>query len=203
MPECTNDWFRRDAKLKFEKYLLGMRVDDYLEIGVAEGESMLWVLENLQPQRAIGVDWWKAPSGNKRRDDVFKEYKKTAHRNLAPFIEQGVVQLVQDSSTHFMANCEQTFDLIYVDGDHSGSGAMRDFLLAYELLKTGTHKRELATGVMQKVGGTMVVDDLQRSTSRKGRYEVRLAVDLFAALMMGRVMKLWEDGRQCAFIRIG
>jgi hypothetical protein len=200
MPEFTTDWFERDAEEKFQKYLSNELCDDYLEIGVCEGASTIWVLDNLRAKRAVGVDWWTDGKGNQRRQKVFSGYRRQAHKNLNPYSN---CELYHTTSRKYMGACEDQFDLIYIDGDHSGSGCMRDLIMAYELLKVNTHKRELATGVEQKAGGILVVDDLQRSTSRNGQYECRLAVDLFAALMMGRMYKLWEDGRQCAFVRIG
>ena len=41
----SNNWFERDAQSKFEKYLSDLNVDSYLEVGVCEGRSFLWVAD--------------------------------------------------------------------------------------------------------------------------------------------------------------
>lgn len=195
------DWFERDAKGAFERNLLKhpFPIKSYLEVGVCEGRSMLWMLDNLPIERAVGVDWWRSPRGRKNQH-VFDGYKKNAMHNLKPEMESGRLKIVEQSSKVALANMTEKFDLIYCDGDHSGQGAMRDWLLAFDLLTPATNQRKMRIDMIRPTGGIMIIDDLQRAWNRHA--EVRVAFCQFKLLMHGRAQLLWEDKRQAAFIRV-
>lgn len=192
----TNDWFERDARIKFERHLSDLKINKYLEVGVCEGASMLWVLDFLKPNYACGVDNYR----NRKKQEVRDRYRTNAMHNLRPFIEAGLADLVVEDSRTFLANDdEDKYDLIYIDGDHSGWGAMVDMLLAYRLL-TKEHRTMILDGEEKLVGGTMVIDDLNRTWNRFP--EVKVAQMQFELLMHGHMRRIWLDGRQCAYVRI-
>lgn len=208
--EFSNDWFDRTVPI-WEKHLLSLQVTNYLELGVCEGRSMRWVMENLKPDLAIGVDPWVDPKG--KSHDVFAQYEQNCYRNLKPWLGNESVSLFKESSDEFLCRAVledmfPPFDLIYVDGDHTGYQCMSDMMLAYKLLAVDTGRRVLSTvdkkgrqNVATRTGGVMVVDDLQR-VWHFGRPLVRIAVHAFEMVMHGRMHKIWEDGRQCAFVRV-
>ena len=196
------DWFERDARSKFSRYLLGefpFKFESYLEVGVCEGASMLWVLDYLRPKKAVGIDWWRTPRPNKQK--IFNEYRKNAYHNLQEPLEDGRLELIRKPSKEGLACMKSKFDLIYCDGDHSGNGAMRDWLLAYELLTKPNRKTTMEFDSRPvPTGGVLVIDDLHRSWNRHA--EVRVAYCQFTLLMHGKLRLLWEDGRQAAYVRI-
>lgn len=193
----TNDWFDRDAKHKFERYLSELDIKTYLEIGVCEGASMLWVLDNLKPEYACGIDNYR--SHNARQQASRDIYKENALHNLMDGIEGGTIELIIEDSHKFLAAEDPgKYDLIYIDGSHTGWGAMVDMLLAYKLL-TKHHRTIVLDGEEKQVGGTMVIDDLNRTWNRFP--EVKVAQMQFELLMHGHVRRIWLDGRQCAYVR--
>jgi len=194
------DWFARDAKAKFEKYILPHRefIDSYLEIGVAAGHSMMWVCDNLAPTNAIGVDDYGGRiTGSRRR--TYEKYHEVAKRNLEGY----VCDLKVMTSKAFLGSTRDTFDLIYADGTHSGYGAMMDWVMSYEqLTNVRNSKRTMVLDSKErKVGGILVIDDLHRSMNR-GKVEVSIAYNLFVLLMEGRMREIFRDGRQAGLIRI-
>jgi len=194
-------WFADDPQAKFEKYLMPMAdwFETYLEIGVCCGGSMMWVMDNLKPRCAVGVDRWYDPK--RKKQEVLNQYKKASEKNLKQYGSD--IEIRHMESKEYLATTASRFDLVYADGDHSGNGAMRDWLLAYEILtpaRGSGHWMEL-DGHRREVGGVLVVDDLNRLANH-GKLEVRPAWDLFLTLMHGRVRRIWEDGRQGACIRI-
>lgn len=100
----------------------------YLEVGVFEGRSLLWFLENIlthEKARAIAIDpffWGK-------QLDRFK-----LNLRLGGFEEK--VSLIRDISQRALKTLpNDTFNLIYIDGDHRADSTIADCVLAWPLLK--------------------------------------------------------------------
>lgn len=209
MPEFSNNWFRERTVPIWDKYVKGMEIKSYLEVGVCEGQSMRWILENLQPEVAVGVDWWQDLRDKKH--EVFRQYKETCFENLHEFIVSGQLTLIESTSQDFFADHKrryhEAFDLIYIDADHSAYACMADMMMAYDMLKKNTHVMNISSvdrhgrhNRNTKVGGTMLVDDCHRFYNQ-GSPLVKIAVHAFELVMHGRMHKVWSDGRQMAFIR--
>lgn len=104
----------------------------YLEIGVFEGRSALWMLANVlthPDSRMVGVDAWPVEG------DPFEE---RARANLAVAGER--VELRKGPSDRVLREPRferESFDIIYIDGDHTAFGALSDSVLAWPLLKVG------------------------------------------------------------------
>lgn len=209
----SNDWFERTRPI-WERHLLQEEpiVNRYLELGVCEGASMRWVIDNLNPGTAIGVDPWTAP--RRREQAPFDVYKTNCFANLSNELTSGLCKIYEEESVTWIANQlkskagRHVFDMIYVDGDHGGAACLTDMMMAYHLLATKTHDRQVSTidkngnaNVLTRCGGVMVIDDLQRFFHH-GKPLVKIAVHAFEQVMHGKMHKIWEDGRQCAFVRL-
>lgn len=181
-PEYTNTWFTEDVERLWEKHLKHAFYSPirYLEIGVCEGQSMRWMLENLYVLDATGVDPWMPR--RKREKDAMPQVKARAYRNLSPWEDK--VRLIQDFSWHALPKLPlMHYDIIYVDGDHRAPEAMLDVCMSFRCLK---------------VGGMMIIDDLHR-TWVKGRPQVLPVVHAIPLLFHGRMDLAWKEGRQVAF----
>jgi hypothetical protein len=208
------DWFDLKTRDIWERRLLPIKddVDTYLEIGVAEGHSMRWICENLNPTRAVGVDPWVPPQEKQR--EAFKKYVVNAYANLKEFLDEGQVVLCAKPSQTFLSElfcglddaliltqgCDNNrFDLIYIDGDHHGPEALLDMLLCSQLLSRPKMERDgNRRWKMVKHGGRMIVDDLQR-IYHSGKPLVLPAVQAYELIMKGRTARIWLDGRQICF----
>jgi len=191
--KTSNNWFANDAQIKFDKYLTADKIEvrNYLEIGVCEGCSMHWVLTHHDVDGAVGIDYYK---GGRRKDQsAFDVYKANMLENLKPWIEDGTLVMFYEHSRtalSYLTNRRgKPFDLIYVDGGHSAYECMFDMVMSYELLVPKT--------------GLIVVDDLNRHCGPKSEYQVWPAVHAYELIMHTRMKKIWEDGRQCCFRRLG
>jgi len=161
IPFKTKWWFDDHNREMWEKHLIEAAnppIESYLEIGVCEGHSMRWVLENLQPSRAIGVDMYVVKKRGERDDVLLHE--ANAQRNLKEWLTAGVLRLDRRSSWEYltelnMHNCiepdTERFDLVYVDGDHRCLPCATDCFLAWPLVK---------------MGGIMIMDDFDRRYQR-------------------------------------
>jgi hypothetical protein len=93
------------------------------EIGVDKGEFSRYMIDTLRPSKLHLFD--RAPE---RIDPA----------NLAEAMNSGLAELhVGDSSSVLASFANEQFDLIYIDGDHSYSGVLKDILVAEVKLKPG------------------------------------------------------------------
>ena len=128
----SNDWFTPNIPLWKRVFapLAGKPDLHYLEIGVYEGRSFIWMLENVlthSTSRLTGVDIFiPAPveqrfldniemSGQGQRVTTIKGYSQIELRKL-PLA---------------------SFDIIYVDGSHTADDVLTDVVLSWGLLETG------------------------------------------------------------------
>lgn len=179
-PTYTNEWFERDAKPLWEKHLLPIRdeIDSYMEIGVAEGASMRWVLEHLNPSVARGIDPYKATK--RRSQEAYDNHRKRALANLAEWIGTGQCRVYYYSSDEVlrlkhMNIDDDSMDLILVDGDHGAAEALTDCVLCWPKLK---------------IGGIMVMDDYNRRW-HLGKPWSHEAIDAFLMAFEKRYDLLW------------
>jgi len=122
-----------------------LRPENYLEIGVRKGRSMVMVTHNSPKCEVYGFDMWidnYAEIENPGKEFVVKELEKFNYQGNSTFIEGDSHVTLKKFFTN---NPNISFDLITVDGDHSFYGAVQDLV-----------------DVLSKVriGGALVFDDI-------------------------------------------
>ena len=101
----------------------------YLEIGVNQGRSAMWVLEHILTHptaRLTGIDIF--PEGTDFKDKYLSNLKLSGAEHKATTIE-GFSQI------ELRKLPLNTFDIIYIDGDHTARGVLADAVLSFQLLK--------------------------------------------------------------------
>lgn len=144
----------------------------YLEIGIFEGRSFTWMLDNIlvnRDSRAIGVD----PFIN---DEVYERFV----RNLLLSPGRKKARILKGSSREVLATLGgEMFDVIYIDGSHVARDVMLDLMEGFRLLKTN---------------GMMFVDD---HALGRGRFPLELrpepAVKAFLTIYRSDVEVLHID----------
>lgn len=105
---------------------------NYLEIGVFEGRSLIWMLENIltdSTSRATAVDIFGGPSG---------DYEQTYRDNLKRSGSENKVTTIKDFSQSAMRTMPfESYDIIYIDGSHLKNDVLEDAVLAWRLVKPG------------------------------------------------------------------
>lgn len=168
----TRHWFERHGQILWERHLKPLApFDFYLEIGVFEGDSLLWAAENLLGPHglAIGVDPWASAGMEPREASRVEEAMDIALQRIADFNKKQPVG--EKMATHVREDGSKTMieylaelgrpsgnedipfawrffvpDLIQIDGDHHSEAALCDLVLAWKCLRAG---------------GILVCDDLQ------------------------------------------
>jgi len=128
----SDDWFstRIPTWRRVFAHLKGKPDLRYLEIGVYEGRSFIWMLDNVLTDptaRLTAVDTFTSPEVQRRfLDNV--ELSGQGHR---------VTTIKGYSSVELRKLPLDSFDIIYVDGSHTADDVLADATLGWGLLKTG------------------------------------------------------------------
>ena len=127
----TTDWFSANVPVwqtALEEFK-GAPDVRYLEVGLFEGRSALWMLENVlthPTSRLVGVD-------------IFEGSLKA--RYLANLERSGQADraetIVEPSQTALRKLPLESFNIIYIDGSHAEDDVLEDAVLSFRLLKPG------------------------------------------------------------------
>ncbi len=132
------DWFT-DAIPDWQRCfadLVGQPNISYLEIGVYEGRSLSWILQNVLTH----------PSSFGTGIDLFRDSPQAfAEENLRLLGVSERSRLICGPSILILPTLNtESYDIVFVDGDHSAQGTLSDLVLSWRLVKHN---------------GFMVVDD--------------------------------------------
>lgn len=162
----STDWFSDNIPIwtKALAELKGRPNLSYLEVGVYEGRSFFWVMDNILTDpscRATAIDTFDIYAGND--PEVVFRY------NLARSGHESKVRIIKGSSREKLRELPlKSFDLIYIDGDHDGKAVLSDAVLAWDLLREG---------------GIMIFDDYDWPHPIPMEMRPAFAIDAFQTLM--------------------
>ena len=135
--EFTIDWFSRNIPTwkAFMSPYVGKPDIQYLEVGMYEGRSVVWMLENVLTHptaRVTGLDlFWDLTEYSPELYARFESNIKLACG------EDKVTTYVGFSQEELRKLPLNTYDIIYIDGSHLGPDVLEDAVLAFRLLKGG------------------------------------------------------------------
>ena len=124
----------------------------YLEIGVWEGRSALWMLENVLT----------SPSASATVVDIIATERWVKNLELSGR-RTSVKMIVASSQQALRSLAPESFDIVYIDGSHRAGNVLGDAVLSWELLKPG---------------GIMIFDDYCLDGSDLGPDETALPLEL-------------------------
>jgi len=108
-----------------------IKAKKYLSIGIGNGGSFLveTYIQQETLEKSVAVDnssYW----GINQRKSIL-EKKKWLESKLKDTLS---VEFNDSDSVEFLQKCEETFDAIFIDGDHSYAGVKRDYDNALRLM---------------------------------------------------------------------
>jgi predicted O-methyltransferase YrrM len=132
----SSEWFVKLAKNNFDTYIkptYNSVAFNYLEIGTFEGASLSYMFNNvmLNPSsKATVIDPFDSfINGCQNQLQIFKS-------NLQPYLDR--ITIIEGYSQNELNKLiPNSFDLIYVDGDHTSQAVFTDAMLSFPLLKSG------------------------------------------------------------------
>ncbi len=138
--EFTYDWFTSAVPVwtRILAPFAGRPETHYLEVGVFEGRSAIWMLNNIltHPTSTItGIDLFPG--------DLRERY--LANLQLSGAVEKAIT-ITGRSQVELRNLKPDSYDIIYIDGGHTADMVLADAVLCWDLLK---------------VGGLLIFDDYQ------------------------------------------
>lgn len=188
----TEDWFFLDTvwndfDIDVEKEI------HILEIGSFEGKSTIWFIDNFlkNPKSTITcVDPWLNYSQD---SDSFNSYFKDTNEwnfkdlktkdiflhNIIQSNKSNQVKIIQDFS-HLqlpnLINTKSSYDIIFIDGNHTAPFVLSDAVMSWYLLKEN---------------GYMIFDDYQWNLHLDETLTPKLAIDSFTKIFKSYIQELY------------
>lgn len=185
MPDFKVNWSPTSTFEKFLSHLKGRENLRFLEIGVMEGRGTCFFFEHLLGQAGTMVcidpfiDYSKSTIAKiKGFDDVINGSLLDRFKaNVKPFLQR--IDLRQDLSQNALPTLPaDTFDMVFVDGDHSRDAVAFD---ARESLR------------LTKKGGYIIFDDYRWGYERGPEFSPKDAIDQFLKIFGHQVKLLHQD----------
>jgi len=164
--QFKTDWFSHHAPAWSEQLKILTENENlrYLEVGVFEGRSFLWVLDNLLQgagAEAIGIDI---------------RLERRLLKNLELSSDREKVTVVEGHSSFILPELYgKRFQLIYIDGDHGADEVYRDAKLCWPLLDRD---------------GILIFDDYQFNDGDK---KPQAGIDKFLEEVKGQFEVVFSD----------
>jgi len=143
MTEYPN-WFEY-VRPNFEEFLTPLAGKEdlrFLQLGVFTGDASLWMLENIlthPSSRLTDVDTWQGSKEAAHDDMNFEDVYNTYLHKISDY-EQSHIIIKRSTTIKYLVqwyDLSETFDLIYIDADHTTVGVLVDAELSWPLLKSG------------------------------------------------------------------
>jgi Methyltransferase domain/Glycosyl transferase family 8 len=113
----------------------------YAEIGVLAGQFSRFLFSALEPRHLVLLDLFEGvcPSGDRDGNNMAYYDLNKSYANLVNWSEACPAVEVRkgDGVTHLETFPDESFDMIYVDGDHSYQGCKRDLEVALRKVRRG------------------------------------------------------------------
>jgi|GEM_PF-1104180 len=174
----TSLWF--DCNIKEWQKTLARFINkpnlSFLEIGSYEGRSTIWLLENILTDKSSKITCI----------DIFNSYYSYIFdENIKRGKYNNKVTKLNGKSIEILRNLNfNSYDFIYIDGDHSHTAILEDTILCWELLK---------------INGIMIFDDYKIET--KIDQKPKIAIDAFLKVFKDKI-KITNKKYQVAIEKI-
>lgn len=179
------NWFQNDGMKNFEKFLIpefsGKPNLRFLQVGAYTGDASEWLYNNILKSTnsvLIDVDTWMGSDEVAHKEMNWNTVEGIYDAKTKQARDDRSVVKFKTTSDWFFKNNMEIYDFIYVDGDHTAYGVLKDAVNSYEWLRTG---------------GIIAFDDYDW---RGGRTEVdrpRMSIDAFLSIYRNRVEVLVKD----------
>ena len=160
----TNNWFQTRVK-EWERFVVPLKPERFLEIGSYEGQSVKWVLDKFKACSAVCIDTWENEGQGTANQDDISRAEKNFHQNMKEY--EGRVKAIKSVSAKALKDLDEKFDLIYIDGSHFAKNVLEDALLCFPLLRKH---------------GLMIFDDYTWKGYKEEWKNPRIAIDAFLSI---------------------
>jgi hypothetical protein len=156
------------------------------ELGVFKSEFSDEILNRINPSHLYLVDIWQGTMGSGDKDGqnhvTINNMEEVYHQIKNKYIDTPNIEVIRSRSLDFLnSQPNDSFDMIYVDADHSYGAVKNDLIVSLSKLKNG---------------GLLAGHDYIPN------YEVRYAVDDFCREYGQEIIAITKDGCPSFLIQI-
>jgi predicted O-methyltransferase YrrM len=185
------NWFQTDGLPNFQVHLKAINGQPVrlLQIGAYTGDASLWMVENIMAHPLsvlVDVDTWEGSEEPVHYNMNWHTVESLYDAKTITAREERKIVKYKETSDSFFKNNREMYDFIYIDGDHTSYGVIKDAVNAFECLN---------------VGGIIAFDDYQWSAGLGAIKEPKMAIDAFQNIYQDRVELLLRE-YQCWFRKI-
>jgi hypothetical protein len=171
------NWFQATAIDYFQLVMKNFRdVENlnFLQIGAYTGDCSKWLLDNVltkQSSTLTDVDTWQGSDEAVHKKMDFSDIEKVYDNKVSKY--NNVIKYKGTSESFLTTAKKDSFDFIYIDGDHAADAVYKDALLSFKALK---------------VGGIMAFDDYHwEHDSKNPKLEPKMGIDKFIQEHSGKI----------------
>jgi predicted O-methyltransferase YrrM len=187
------NWFAKDGQKNFENIVLpdfGGENIRALQIGAYTGDASVWMYNNLLKDTdsvLVDVDTWEGSDEVAHHALDWGTVESVYDAKILVARNEKKIIKVKLTSDHFFRNNQEKFDFIYIDGDHTAYGVLKDAVNAYECLKPW---------------GILAFDDYQWSGGDGPEDRPGMAIDAFLEIYKNKIEVIIKD-YQCWVTKVG
>jgi predicted O-methyltransferase YrrM len=185
MEDKFPNWFKQTAQENFERFLIPLAGQDYLQflqLGAYTGDASVWMLDFVlqgEGSRLTDVDTWQGSDEEIHKSMDFDDVYNTYLHKIDEYEYQVSVERMT-STDYLLTHRDTLFDFIYIDADHTTVGVLLDAELSWPLLKSG---------------GIMAFDDYTWGSHLPAHLAPKLGINLFIARHQGKFETLAVNGQ--------
>jgi hypothetical protein len=182
--EFTHDWFSGNIPIwkRHLRHLQGQPGVRMLEIGVFEGRSTVWLLQNLLtgPEARLDcIDTFAGGSEHHAQGIDMGSVERRFDTNIRRAGGESRVMKLRGASRQVLRTLDlEAYDAIYVDGSHQAPDVLEDAILAFHCLKHG---------------GILIFDDYGWQWEWPELWSPRLGIDAFLYVYRERLELLHKE----------
>ena len=128
-------WFCNNLNFLNNFFSKKNNINKILEVGSYEGRSAIFFLKTFPNANIICVDTWSGSDEHNQYN--FTVVEKNFDINTNYYQNNNCLKKIKDTSNNFFSNNFETFDLIFVDGDHSSHQVKLDIENSWKILNKG------------------------------------------------------------------
>lgn len=178
------NWFMSDGMSNFISHLLKDYKDKpvkFLQIGAYTGDASMFMCEHIltNPDSVlIDVDTWEGSDEPLHKEWDWLDVEKVYDEKTKDAREKGRILKYKSTSDDFFKHNTEKYDFIYIDGDHTSYGVIKDAVNAYECLN---------------VGGIIAFDDYEWSAGLGPQNEPKMAINAFKSIYVDRIRLIIQE----------
>ena len=156
------------------------------EVGIFKGDMAKQLEATLHPSRMVLIDLFEGETGSGDQDGNNFEFVDLArsYEHLCEYFQgKGLTEIKRGDSVEMLRTYpDETFDMIYIDADHSYEGCKRDLSECYKKVKKGGY-----------IMGHDYEMNMKKATKTYS-FGVRRAIDTFCEVYSQRICAKAMDG---------